>query len=567
MDRWATEATAAKSSAATAISLGYLERLRLGLGTPFRLAELALHDPRLDATRRRELAWAILARTADREAYRVDPAALDGIALTDASARAGSAGAAHLRLIGKVISESPDPRTGELAVRLAYARAAADGVVSREGPLLAARAGALLRDRELARHDVLRLLDVKGGDPLTQLGLWRAERRFAVESPALSARAAGMGEHAAALSVGLGRDIREVARRPARGAPAAPPVSPSLLGPTTARQLAALIAAANPPPQAAVTVPVADHRARILGVPALDDRARRARDRFLERAVSEEAFAAEYALLLADPAVESTAAGVALSVAVALRAYAQEPVWFPGFPAPTGAALETRHGLAEVRFTGVPVEWEPYYRRMIDLALTDLRRVLPSLALTGLRVTVSGAGVREGTLALHDPRRRRLILPAHTGAGAIAHEIAHDLDWQVALSRYGVRGDYASDGAPGVRGDALAARLTHLAQASMDAAANGGQIPQTHRPTEVFARSLDWFVAATLAAQGRSNGYLTSIQDDVLTGYGSAQAPNVTGVAGAALIHVLDEVAPLDPITREAFLTRYGRAKTLSPNQ
>src|SRR5690242_8406552 len=42
---------------ATSVALGYLERLRLGLGSPFRLVDFALDDPRLDDSTRTRLAW------------------------------------------------------------------------------------------------------------------------------------------------------------------------------------------------------------------------------------------------------------------------------------------------------------------------------------------------------------------------------------------------------------------------------------------------------------------------------------------------------------------------------
>ncbi|MGH7466014.1 MAG: hypothetical protein ACREK1_12610, partial [Longimicrobiales bacterium] len=59
------------------IALGYAERLRLGLGSPFRLVETALRDPRLPEGARREVAWALLALTLSGETYAVDPIALD----------------------------------------------------------------------------------------------------------------------------------------------------------------------------------------------------------------------------------------------------------------------------------------------------------------------------------------------------------------------------------------------------------------------------------------------------------------------------------------------------------
>src|SRR5690606_12687085 len=58
------------------VAVGYLERLRLGLGSPLRLADYALADPRLDAPARERLAWAILRRTLEQKSYEIDPAAL-----------------------------------------------------------------------------------------------------------------------------------------------------------------------------------------------------------------------------------------------------------------------------------------------------------------------------------------------------------------------------------------------------------------------------------------------------------------------------------------------------------
>jgi hypothetical protein len=52
----------------TAIRAGYEERLRLGLGSPFRLVETVLADPRLDPASRQETALLLLRRTAAGEA-------------------------------------------------------------------------------------------------------------------------------------------------------------------------------------------------------------------------------------------------------------------------------------------------------------------------------------------------------------------------------------------------------------------------------------------------------------------------------------------------------------------
>jgi hypothetical protein len=85
------------------------------------------------------------------------------------------------------------------------------------------------------------------------------------------------------------------------------------------------------------------------------------------------------------------------------------------------------------------------------------------------------------------------------------------------------------------------------------------------RPAEVFARNVDFFVAVSLAAQGRSNGYLSSVQDDMLTGYGTVRPPDVSGNAADALVTILDEGAPVYPATREWFLRNYGLYRALTP--
>jgi hypothetical protein len=101
------------------IAVGYLERLRLGLGGPFRLVELALTDPRLDTATREQLGWALLAATLERRAYEIDPAALDRAGAPGLPAWPGL-GKRHLELIEEAVRGAEDPRSGELAVRLAY---------------------------------------------------------------------------------------------------------------------------------------------------------------------------------------------------------------------------------------------------------------------------------------------------------------------------------------------------------------------------------------------------------------------------------------------------------------
>ena len=61
-------------------------------------------------------------------------------------------------------------------------------------------------------------------------------------------------------------------------------------------------------------------------------------------------------------------------------------------------------------------------------------------------------------------------------------------------------------------------------RASSATAENGYRPPHDLRPAEVFARNFDWFVAVSLAREGRVNGYLTAVQDEVLTGYATVSA-------------------------------------------
>src|ERR1700712_2575633 len=108
-----------------AIALGYLERLRLGLGSPFRLADEAAHDPRLRGATGATgatgacTAWALLARLHRGDAYAIDASVLDGAGPWMGDGH-GATGAAHVALIERAVRGASDPRVGELSVRLAY---------------------------------------------------------------------------------------------------------------------------------------------------------------------------------------------------------------------------------------------------------------------------------------------------------------------------------------------------------------------------------------------------------------------------------------------------------------
>jgi hypothetical protein len=316
-----------------------------------------------------------------------------------------------------------------------------------------------------------------------------------------------------------------------------------------------------------VAVPLRAVRRDILEYPQLSPDELTRRTDFVTRGLNEERFAAERARVKQVAPFDVGPSLAALGAAVALRVYAQEAVWHPGFAGPSARDLEDRYGLGAVRFDeNVPQAWRPYYRRLLASALADLTRVLPSLDLRGLRVRVATPEGREGALALHEPRTRTLVLPPVTGSGTLAHELAHDLDWQVALRRYRVRGDYASDRAMRLGGDRLAMWVQDLASASLDPAEPAERQAHASRPAENFARSVDRFVTTSLAASGRMNGYLSSIQDDLLTGYGTVRAPDISGSAGNALLTILAEVAPVHPDTRTWFLRTYGSQRSVTPH-
>ncbi|HEX2191060.1 MAG TPA: hypothetical protein VHG51_19285, partial [Longimicrobiaceae bacterium] len=102
-----------------ALAVVYLERLRLGLGSPFRMAEQAAVDPRLSDTLRTRLAWALLARALDERAYEVAPETLDPLGNGPWSPPRRD-GAWHLEQIAQAVERAGDPRAAERGVRMAY---------------------------------------------------------------------------------------------------------------------------------------------------------------------------------------------------------------------------------------------------------------------------------------------------------------------------------------------------------------------------------------------------------------------------------------------------------------
>ncbi len=558
-----------------AIALGYLERHRLGLGSPWRLIDFALADDRLADSTRHQVAWAILARTIANEDNERYEGALDYLAAEAPGAQSGR-GQAHAAMIDSVIAQAADPRTGELALRLAYSIAAAEQSVSAQGAMVGTHAAALARDRELARRDAMALIraaEAAGVDPIWLVAPWRSERRFAAERPVLEPTSTE-SEVAAIRDVARVLDaIREIAAmasveqvadtaqsRRARVS-ASSDSSESLLSPVAATRLAELAAKHGAPPQAPVILAIRGYRSRMLAGSRSDARIAH-REAFIERVANEESLVAEYALLEANGAAGPFADLAVLAAAVSLRPYAQEEVWFPGMPGGSVADLKARFGLASVSFDDdVPSEWRPFYLRTLAQGIEDLRRVLPSLSLEGAGIHFGESVMREAALALHDPTTRTIYLPIASGAGALAHEIMHDLDWQFARTKFARQGGYGTDRAVREHAGPTVSSLRGLTAATLVAPMpeNGFSPPHAQRPAEVFARSADWFIAAALARDGRMNGYLSAVQDELLPGHVAAEPPGPTGAAGSALVDLLDDMTIVPDASREWFLTEFGR--------
>jgi hypothetical protein len=555
---------------ASLLALGYLERARIGLGSPFRLVDFALNDPRLPLAMRDSTAWALLAMVYDGGVYEVDPLVLDSLYTRAAANGAGSA-TAQLARIQRAVLATDDPRVGEQAVRMAYSLAGAEGLVRPALQQVPARVAAQLRDRVLAREDLLRLLQAAREerlDPVRLVPTWRMARRFDVERPIL----APLDEEQEVRMVRVVPTLLHELRLAARGTGAAPSTDQAgeearpdsaLLSPEAGARLAALPQTRALPPQSAVVVALRASRDRVLA-PDAPDQIRRSRGEFLDEATTEESLAAQYARL--GEARDRRAAGATLWAAVSLRPFAQEQPWFPGGGGPSSAELKSRFGIAAVSFdSDVPPEWRPYYRRFLATAVEDLRRVLPGLSLDGLGVHFGRQPI-PSALAVHDPRTRTIFIPLGTGSGALAHELAHDLDWQVARDRFSHRGDYSTDQAVRESRGRLATSLRGLTTATLVAPGPENQYrpPHSQRPTEVFASSVDWFVAAGLARQGRMDGYLSGVQDEYLTGFADVRPPDVFGNAGEATVDVLAEMTAIPPDLQQWFLAEYGRDRVMS---
>jgi len=536
---------------ALVVALTYLERLRLGLASPFLLVDEALADPRLDYATHSRVAWALLGRLQRGDAYVIDPAVLDGVGPWTRDGQ-GTTGAAHLDLIERAIRSASDPRAGELAVRLAYLIAAGEGSVSPSSVGIATQVAALVRDRVLAEQDLSALLSdarQQRVDVMTLLVGRRVSRELEVEQPALAPLDGGGALRTEAMdevpALVRAIDTLDRAREPKVTARA----TASVLGEAFARRAQTL--AAFRPPLAQVIVTLRSHP----------------QSGFF--ATNDESLAAAYAPVSfgVDSSRRLPALAV-LSSAVALRTRAQATPWFVGDVTPTTADLAAEFGLGDVSFaSSVPAQWRPYFLRELADGLRDMQQVFPALSVSGLRVKFRVESLRDSALALHDPRTRTLELSVATSGGTLAHELSHDLDWQTARRLFADGRGYSTDRAMQDQRGPLASSVSQLAaEARLVRWYTGGPsaVPGD-RPAEVFARSADWFVASALALHGRSNGFLTAVQDPMLPGY-AAGPPVAVGAAGAgSLLSAIEQMTYVPDTLRASFEAAWADAHVVDP--
>ncbi|MGH7714043.1 MAG: hypothetical protein ACREOG_22375, partial [Gemmatimonadaceae bacterium] len=486
----------AQSLRTDALQALYLARIESGLGSPFRTIEAAMRDPWLSDSIRPVFASALLARTLSIEPTPTGKYAIDSV---------------HAALVDSVVGTHPEPRRGEEIVRVGFDLAAASGAISQSEAAAAAELAAIARDAVYARRDVARLVGAahNGGlSPLDLLPTWRAARRFEVEAPIVYpiswASSRDLVTSAARLFDQLdARTVRgqEMAERSDAGTPQwRAPVVVDVALRQAARQIARERGA--PPSPAILQMTGAIPPWRL--APAI---------------TNEEELAGAW---LSSESLKSNEqrdlARAVVTAAVRLRTAAQDPVWFSGDAAPRAIELHERHGLRAITFaSGLQPAWREYALHSIDRALTDARRVFPDLDLRGLRIHV---GVKADwparALALHDPETRTIYFPLGSAPGVLAHEIGHDLDWQVARSVFGEQGIYATDGTARRASPILAApveRLTAGGASAVRGPNTGARHTLNTRPTEVLARHVDWITAAALATMGRSNGFLSTVQE------------------------------------------------------
>ena len=544
------------SAPTQALAAGYAERLRLGLGSPFRLIESVLVDPRMDEGARREIASDLFERVRRGDAYEIDPAALLPTLEPPTPGQLALA-TDQLELIDRAVSGPADPRTGDLAVRLGFRLARMEGSIDSVTFAGAVETASLIRDRELARRDARRLLGAahqQDRNPLDLIAEWRRDRRLLVELPPLRYVPAAEEREAIDLAPRLQASLRGLRSRPA---PFIEIPSPALLDPADAMRLAELAAATNLPPRAPVVLAV---RWPGYGLEAVAHGVRWGPWKELAAAtLNEEGFAGRLRpLLRREPTLRTVGAKAAVRAAVEMRPYAQERVWFPGMPRPTAEEIRGRYGVRVEIDSGVPAGWRPYFLGAIEGAILDLQTLVPSSTVQGLTIHLVMEASRSDALALHRPASRTLEWPVTTGSGTLAHEIAHDFDRQAALRANSKGQGYASNRAVASGRTPFASALAQLAP---EHAGAPGSVDGEDPPAEILARSFEWFVVSRLAAQGRTNGALATAQDEVLTGHTGVRPPALGGEYGAAVVNALRSVVTLPFEEKNGFLSAYGPAR------
>lgn len=557
-----------------AIALQYFARAQVGLGSPFRLVDLARTDPRLPTAWRPRVANGILARLQrDSLAMRALPNALN-IALV----RDSGAGRALLHAVDSVMAGEGDSPLALEAFRIASAQASARGLL-RPGAVPLIDAAALLAyDRVRARRDLDRAITAASrgdGDLLQVVASWRGERRFSVERPLLGE--AAPSPQRVALRVPAMLSAIEQALQERDSVTVASPrfaMAPAPLPANAARALSLLISVRTRPPQPQVRLSVLDAR-----IVAVDRNAVQATavTRMLLSATNEETLVMTLAGVSADSALAPIAAAATLLAAQGMRTLAQEAAFHPGSLALKPQQVAERLGLASLTFgRDVPAAWRPFYAREFATAVDAVREVFPRASFIGLNVRI-GDTVVSGALAVHDPRSRTLTLPLATGFGAVGHELMHDLDWQAARDYVGRTGTYATDNAlrgRGLRKQPIAAPLARLAEFVPASAVSNAYNTEARRPAELLARGADWFLATALARQGRVNGVLSAVQDGWIRGYASAAGPAAFADHSAALAALFDAmptlsvrspVAPRSDAERAPDLGTIARAAWFSP--
>lgn len=561
----ATDASGGTRGEGAAVAGLYLERLRMGMGSPFRIIDQALRDPDLAGIGQRNLAEALLARTLHGEGYQVPPEALDLIE-NDPLGEGRGRGQLHLALIDSVVRDASSPRVGELTVRLAYQLATASGALSGRAPELATTAAAQVRDRLLAVSDARNLLEAAGETEVgrfTLMRMWREARRFAVERPVIVPLSAREERDAIVRLPQLVARLEAIAAGYAEADSSVlawrqrPPVM-RYRGQLPER-LAAQARRRAMPPETPIVMAVSAYAPLINAFAAVPPRDRH---RFVSGSVNEETIVAEYARLRAGSSdALPAAASAVLTAGVALRPYAQERIWMEGDPAPTPRDVQTRLGISVTFDSTVRPVWRPAMLRNLEAAIGDLQRILPSFDSRGLKVHFGASPLGSRALAMHDPIGRTIYFPLETSSGVMSHEFAHDLDWQAARREYGSAGWYRSDHAVRTSSGALAGALRQMASAARSASRR----PEGNdRPTEVLARNLDWFISAALAREGRLNGYLSAVQDPVLTGYASAVTPEAAGDGGNATLAALAGLTRIPAPVRTWFADQFGAARRLT---